>query len=172
MATDTTIEIDVLLEFRDYLRANYWFIFHRLKLLLVMLFIGATAYPLILVRQEVSESPTANYWGYFIPWAILAFLFVGTYFSARRHMASNKALSERVHYVFSERGIEATAPSSSGYTAWKNIYEAHETRNNFLIFISKKMMYTIPKRYFENAEQVASFKKLLRSQLDKRAKWK
>ena len=71
-----------------------------------------------------------------------------------------------------EKTFEATAASSSGYTAWKNIYEAHETRNNFLIFISKKMMYTIPKRYFESAEQVASFKKLLRSQLDKRAKWK
>ena len=87
-------------------------------------------------------------------------------------MASNRALSERVHYVFSESGIEATAPSFSGRTAWQNVYKAYETKTNFLAFISKNMMYVIPKRCFANAEQVASFKSLLRSQLDAKAKWK
>jgi hypothetical protein len=33
-------------------------------------------------------------------------------------------------------------------------------------------MYTIPKRCFDSVEQIASFKRLLRSQLDSKAKWK
>ena len=34
---ERTIEIDVLLELRDYLRANYWFLFRKFKLLIVLL---------------------------------------------------------------------------------------------------------------------------------------
>jgi hypothetical protein len=172
MNSETTVEIDVLLEFSDYLRANYWFMFHRFKFLFLILFIGAVVYPLLLVSRMASQSPSDNYWGYLIPWGMLALLLGGTYFSAKKHMASNRGLSERIHYVFSEHGIDATAPSSSGHTVWKNIYEAHETKRNFLIFLSKNMMYTIPKRCFDSVEQIASFKRLLRSQLNSKAKWK
>ena len=171
MNSETTVEIDVLLEFRDYLRANYWFMFHRFKLMYVVLLIGVL-YPLLLVSRVVSEDPTDNHWRYFIPWGLIALLLGGTYFSAKKHMASNKALSERVHYVFSENGIDATALSSSGHTGWQNIYEAYETKSNFLIFLSKNLMYTIPKRCFDSVDQLTSFKRLLRSQLDSKAKWK
>jgi len=129
-------------------------------------------YPLLLVSGVWSLREGDNYWGFLIPLGVLAVLFGGTYFSTKKHMASNRALSERAHYVFSESGIEVTAPSSSGRTTWQNVYEAHETKTNFLIFISKNMMYTIPKRCFDSAEHIASFKRLLRSQLDAKVKWK
>jgi hypothetical protein len=171
MTTQTTVEIDVLLEFRDYLRANYWFLFHRFKLVLGLLFFVGLFYPLLLVSRLASQRPTDNYWGFLIPLGVLVFMFAGTYFNTKKHMASNRALRERVHYVFSETGIESTAPSTSGRTAWQNVYEAHEAKTNFLIFISKNMMYVIPKRCFHDAEQMASFKRLLRSQLNAKAKW-
>lgn len=123
--------------------------------------------PRLVVLRE-----TDNSWGLLIPWALLALMFAGTYFSTKKHMASNKALSERVHYTFSASGFKTTAASFSGQTAWSNIYEAHETKTSFLIFLSKNMMYIIPKRSFASAEQVAAFKSLLRSQLDAKAKWK
>lgn len=172
MNSESIVEIDVLLEFRDYLRANYWFMFHRFKLLLLILLMGAVVYPLLLVSRMASPSPTDNYWGYLIPWGMVALLFGGTYVSAKKHMASNKGLSERIHYVFSENGISAAASSSSGHTAWQNVYEAYETKTNFLIFLAKNMMYVIPKRCFDSFDQVASFKRLLRSQLNSKAKWK
>jgi len=172
MTTETTVEIDILLEFRDYLRANYWFIFRRFKLFLVIFFFSGVVYPLLLLSGTASQRPTGSSWGYLLPLAVLVLLFGGTYFNAKKQMASNRLLSERVRYVFSESGIEATAPSSSGRIAWQNVYEAHEAKTNFLIFISKNMMYVIPKRCFADAEQVASFKRLLRSQLDAKAKWK
>lgn len=172
MSTQTTVEVDVLLEFRDYLRANYWFIFHRFKLFIGLYCFIGVVFPLLLLSGIASRRPGDNYWGLLIPLGVLVLMFAGTYFSTKRHMASNRALSERVHYVFSESGIDATAPSSSGRTAWQNVYKAHETKTNFLIFISKNMMYVIPKRCFDGAEQIAFFKRLLRSQLDARAKWK
>lgn len=32
MTDDETIHVDVLLELKDYLRANYWFLFRRFRL--------------------------------------------------------------------------------------------------------------------------------------------
>jgi len=172
MNTETTVEIDVLLELRDYLRANYWFMFRRFKWLLLLLFFGAIVYPLLLVSKIALQDEVNNYWGYFIPWVLLALMFGGTYFTTKKQMASNRALNERIHYIFSESGLATNASTFSGQTAWANVYETHETKTNFLIFISKTMMYIIPKRCFDSAEQIASFKRLLRSQLDAKAKWK
>ena len=107
-----------------------------------------------------------------IPWAMFLFVIAGTYFNAKKHLASNRSLSETIHYVFSEEGIDATAVSSSGRTAWQNVLEAHETGKNFLIFLSKNMMYIIPKRCFHSAGQLESFKRLLLTQLGAKAKWK
>jgi len=167
-----TVELDVLLDFRDYLRANYWFLFRRFKLLFLILLFGGVVYPLLLLTGRLSGSPNDNYWGFLIPFGMLLFVIGGIYFSAKRHMASNKGLSERIHYTFSENGIDALAPSSSGHTTWSNLYEAHETKNNFLLFISRNMMYTIPKRCFHDVEQISAFKDLLRSQLSSKAKLK
>ena len=172
MTTKTTVEIDVLLEFRDYLRANYWFIFRRFKLFLGVFFFSGVVYPLLLVSGIASPHASNSYWGSLLPLVVLVITFGAVYFNAKKQMATNRILSERHHYVFSESGIEATAPSSSGRIAWQNVYAAHETKTNFLIFISKNLMYVIPKRCFADAEQVATFKSLLRSQLDAKAKWK
>ena len=165
-----TIEIDVLLGFRDYLKANYSFMFRKFKLFLLVFGFFAV-YDLVLLIRAGASQPT-KYWGLLIPWGVLALMVGGVYFNTKKHMASNRALSERIHYVFSENGIDATAPSSSGHTAWQNVYEAYETKTNFLIFISKSMMYVIPRRCFDSAEQIASFKSLVRSKLDAKAKWK
>lgn len=170
--TPETITLDVQLEFRDYLRMSYWVIFHKHKLLLLIIFIGAIVYPLILVQHISQDTPVDYRAGYFIPWALLALLFGGTYFSARKQFASNKSLHEKIRYVFSESGIDVTAAASSGHTAWTHIYEARETGSNFLLYLSKNIMYIVPKRCFRDAEQIASFKQLVRSQLAAQAKLK
>jgi len=166
----TTIELDILLEFRDYLRANYWFLFRKFRLLFLIIVIGCVGYPLLILTGRSSISPNDNYWGFLIPVGLLALLIVGTYFGAKRQMASNKALNERIHYTFSDNGIDTRALSSSGHTAWENLYVVHETKTNFLLFISKNMMYTIPKRCFNDANDINSFRHLLRSRLSSKAK--
>jgi hypothetical protein len=172
MNPETEIEIEVLLELRDYLRANYWFLFRRFKLILAVFSIPCIVFPLLLITGIRSHSSGERWWGYLIPWAVVLILFVGTYFNTRKQMASNKGLSERVRYLFSVRGIDLTAASFSGSTAWQNVYEANETGTNFLIFLSKSSMYIVPKRCFRDVDQMNAFKRLLRTQLESRAKWK
>ncbi len=172
MSEERTVEVDVLLELRDYVRASYWFLFKKFKFVLSLIVIAGVAYPALYLSGAVTKNPNNNYWGLLIPFALLALMLGGTYFSSKRQMASNKSLSEPHHYTFSEGGIDVTALSSSGHTSWSNFYEAHETKHNFLLFLSKNLMYVIPKRCFRNGGQIASFKELLKAKLGGKAKLK
>src|SRR6266487_2239477 len=103
------IEIDVLLNLKDYLRANYWFLFKKYKpMIFLLLFVGAI-YPLFYLVGSVSKNPNDSYWGFLIPWAILFLLIGGTYFGTKRQMASNRAINETHHYTFSNEGIKSVS---------------------------------------------------------------
>jgi hypothetical protein len=171
MSGETSIELEVHLELRDFLRANYWFFFKKYKVF-ILLMVVAIAYPIINILGEGAKNPNNNLWGLLIPVGMFTLLLGGTYFSAKRQLTSNKALSEPLRYNFSESGIDSIAPSSSGHTSWSNIYEAYETKHNFLLFISRNMMHTIPKRCFRDREQINAFKDLLRAKLSSKAKLK
>ena len=125
-----------------------------------------------MVVGGTAKSPGDNNWGLLIPAGMLLFLLVSTYFGTKSQMVSNKSLNERFHYLFNEIGVYVTAPSSSGHTSWANIRTANETGSNFLIFISKNMKYTIPKRCFVDDSQMDRFRQLLKSQLSSKAKLK
>lgn len=63
MSAAKTIQIDVLLEFRDFLRANYWYLFKKLRLLFAMLFIGGIVYPVLYFAGAIGETTERhNYW--------------------------------------------------------------------------------------------------------------
>ena len=172
---ERTIEIDVLLELRDYLRANYWFLFRKFKLLIfLLLFVGAI-YPVSYLSGFLGKSPeqdNQSYWGFLIPWVILLFLVFGTYLGSRKSLASNRSLQEPIHYTFSVAGIQADAQSSSGRLSWQNVREAFETKNNFLLFLADRLMYVIPKRCFQDSAQRSAFKTLLIDQLGDNARLK
>lgn len=161
---ESKIEVGVKLKLKDYLLASYWFLFRRwsMKLLLVFAFILAGLFFYTIIVEPNSRP----YRMLILPSVVL--LMVGsTYLSAKRNMASSKSLQENIQYTFSDRGIEVVAQSSSGYTSWGNIFSAYETGHNFLLFISRNQMYTIPKRCFRDAGQVAAFKQMLVRHVDK-----
>ena len=172
---ERTIEIDVLLELRDYLRANYWFLFRKFKLLIVLLLFVGAIYPILYfsgLLGKSSEADNQSNWGFLIPWAILLFLVAGTYLGSKKSLASNRSLQETIHYTFSLAGIQSDAQSSSGHQSWQNVREAFETKSNFLLFLADRLMYVIPKRCFLAPAQAVAFKSLLRDQLGEKAKFK
>lgn len=175
MAEDESIDVDVLLELKDSLRANYWFLFRRFRLLIILLFFAAFLYPLLYfsgAMGEPSRNPNESNWGFLIPVAVLLALFASVFFGSKRSLASNKMLQQRIRYSFSESGVQSVALSSSGYQKWETVREAIETRHNFLLFIADRLMYVLPKRCFNDEDQIRSFKELLRHRLEARAKLK
>jgi hypothetical protein len=169
MTNPNVVELDVQLELRDYLQANYWYLFNRMGFRWLL---GLAILMLLMTFFAAFFVPDA--WpGLFIPLMVPVGVLVGflsVYFGARRAMKSNKALQEMVRYRFSAEGIDAVAPSSSGHVNWDVMFQAVETKHNFLIFIARNIMYTIPKRCFQDNHQMEVFRQLLREQLMERAK--
>src|SRR5262245_14703089 len=148
MSQEKIIQINVLLELKDFLRANYWFYFQKLKLFVVMVFFAGFVYPLLYVSGvigEPSKNPSQSNWGFLIPGGILIMLIVSIYFQSKKYLASNKMMQEKIQYTFSDAGIQSIAPSSSGSHKWETLREAVETRHNFLLFIADRQMYVFPK---------------------------
>ncbi|MDT4967918.1 MAG: hypothetical protein QOJ64_2655 [Acidobacteriota bacterium] len=160
------MEIDVNLELEDYVRASYWFLFHKWSMKLLLFF--AVLLTLVLFYARIAD-PNRPFFPVLIPAIAVLFMIVSTYLGVRKNMASNRSLREMFHYNFSEIGIDAVAQSSSGHTRWENILSAFETKRSFLLFVSRNQMYVIPKRSFRDAEQVASFRHLLVSHLGPKA---
>lgn len=174
-AHPTAIEVDVLLELRDYLRANYWFLFRRFRFFILMLSVVGIAYPILYLTGSLgqpAESSHQSNWGFLIPVGVLVIVIASVYFGSKKSLASNRSLQENIHYTFSESGINANAESSSGRQGWENFREAIETKNNFMLFLADRLIYVIPKRCFRNADQTKEFRALLLDRLGSKAKLK
>src|SRR5215813_11070709 len=92
LSSMNSVELDVLLEFPDFLRANYWFFFRRTKSVFILLLIVMVIYPLLVFAGRIPTSPTDKYWGFLIPPVLLVLLLISPYLGARRQMNSNKSL--------------------------------------------------------------------------------
>lgn len=163
------LEIDVRLELRDYLRASYWFLFRKwsIKALIALALFMVMGFLFVFIQR-----PNASALPMLILPTLVLFVIGSVYFGAKRNLASNKSVQENIHYTFSNRGVNLVAESSSGQTAWSNIVNAFETKHNFLLFVSRSIMQIIPKRCFQDSEQIAEFKQMLVSNLDSKAKLK
>jgi hypothetical protein len=160
------LELDVLLKSTDYVRVNYAVLFGK-PAMKIVLFFGAIL--LLLSVYTWATNPQEVPWAGFILPGILLLLSINVLIAALRSFSSNKSLQQEIHYSFSEAGITAASPSSNSYTDWDNIRSAVETKNDFLLFISRNQTCVIPKRSFTDKEQIGSFKTLLKSRLPTKA---
>ena len=165
------IELDVTLEFRDYLWVNFWFFLRKLKFLLLLLLI-AMLYPLLTVTGLMEGSEKDNYWGLLIPFGLFALLLGANYYGARRYWDSNASIRETKRYTFDERGINVAGPTAGGYSGWENVREAFEKEHSFILFVSTHEMYIIPKRFLGGTGVLEAFRNLLRRRLPSKAKLK
>ena len=166
------LQLNIHLTLSDYLRANYWLLFKKLKTLFFFILIAVVGYPLFVFIGVIPKNPDDSYWGMLIPLGVLLLILVGTYFGAKHQMSSHKALNEMQKYSFTDDGIHNESSSTSGFQKWENIIEGHETSSHFLLFYSLNQLYIIPKKCFEKDYHIAEFKELLNQQLGTKFKGK
>jgi hypothetical protein len=159
------IEIDVRLTLRDHLRASYWLLFRNYTPLLLILLILAALYPLPFWLGALQRGANESYWPVLIAWIILLLLLTGPYFSARKHLTTNRLLNESHHLTFADDGIHSASASSSGHVGWGNISEVAETKSDFLLFVAYNQPVVIPKRCFQDGEQIDRFRMLLQERV-------
>jgi len=89
--------------------------------------------------------------------------FVLPYFSIRKHFRRKPELSDPITYVFSEAGIEVSAPGSQTHLDWETITRISETSSWFLLYPRTFPQQTIPKRFLANVEQLVKLRALVRT---------
>lgn len=171
MSRSNLIELDVLLELKDYLRVNYWFFFIRNRLIYLAAFFGLIIYPLI-VYSAIASGKLLQHWGVLVVPLVFCFLMWSIYSGSKRQMASSQAMQQRTHYSFSLEGVDAVAQTFTTHHDWSNFREAVELKHSFLLFTSRNQMYLIPKRCFGGMEQMEQFRAMLRAHLSSNAKLK
>lgn len=107
-----------------------------------------------------------------IPSGSIALLLVPIYFiiilpisfkrASRNTLNTNKLLQKTQTYVVNEEGVSITSETGNAFIKWTDFYKTLESKESFLIFISKQQAYIIPKRSLENnQEEILFLKKCL-----------
>ncbi len=171
MTHDDGIRLQGQLEVADLIRTNYWFLLHKFGLLLGPMLVLMLLYPLFYFAGAFGpRQPGQSNWGFLYAPTFMVVMVLAIHLGVRRQFASNKALTQTIHYTFSAAGIQVAGPLSSGHSSWETIRSAHETRRSFLLFISNNQMHTLPRRFFTSEEQISDFRRLLKASVGKRAK--
>ena len=79
---------------------------------------------------------------------------------AIRNFNTSKLLHKTQKYQIGNEGIEISSESGQAFIKWNELYMATETKDGFRFFISEQLAYIVPKRCFDQDEEIV---KLLRS---------
>jgi hypothetical protein len=159
---NAVVQVHVQLTWQDYARFTCWHLFHTVsaKVLLVL--------ALLLVVRIVTADGAAHGHRAMLP---LALLVVGIVVAlapliccraAATSYASHRALREPLRFTFSADGISAKSTLSFGRCSWSAYWRAFETRDAFYLYLSRNLAQIIPKRCFENEDEVSAFRNMAR----------
>lgn len=168
MSKPTRFELNVHIEFQDYWRATYSYMFLILKF--KQLLIAAVGCLLIFLFLAVRYPYGKPAYELLIPLAGLAVLLIILYLNTKYLFSAKKFLHANVRYVFSDTGVDAIAPLAPGWRSWNEIAKAIELKHDFVVFYSPERMYPIPKRCLQDAAALHHFRELLERHLGSRAK--
>jgi c-di-AMP phosphodiesterase-like protein len=74
--------------------------------------------------------------------------------SAQNIYKTNKLLQKTQNYTIDEEGIEVVSENGKGEVKWVELYKAAETKESFLLFISKNQSHIIPKRFLGTSREM------------------
>ena len=83
---------------------------------------------------------------------------------------SSPIMQNEMEYTITDEFIESSNPLSGGRIAWDGIIKAVESDTEFLLYASSKFSNFLPKRIFDSAEQMETFRSLVKEKLGEKAK--
>jgi YcxB-like protein len=173
-----SIKVDVLLNLKDHLRANYWTLFKRYKLteILILAFIvvgsvGVFLFPEFFKNNAATRN--SNFLVVLLGAFLLIHMFVigWTYWETKQNLESRKSLFDTYHYIFAKEKIEVSSRLFFSRYNWEMIREAIETQHNFLLYLSRNQFLIIPRSSFQSSDEINQFKELLKEILGSKAKF-
>ena len=161
------IEIDVLLETKDYWRCYLSYYFSSGSLF--YLYLGFTIFGYCVAFLLLGANlPIQIFAEIAVDSALflVLFNFAMMYFSVK----NAKALSDgKCKYIFSDEEVEIVAKSFRSRINWSYTSHVKETANYFMLSMKGGEKHLIPKRFFRDGEQMADFKNILQMKFGEKA---
>jgi hypothetical protein len=158
------LEVDLQLEFADYLRYRYY---DSLRTLwwLIPLFLLASGFSVvtIVVSAFYQDSYLLRD---IIPFASIVFLggifmFATPFLTAKREYEVNPALRQLIRYQIHEKYLSVISTRRQGKLPWNKIREARETGTAFLLYVDGSSAFILPKHGFPGEAEVMAIRELL-----------
>jgi hypothetical protein len=159
------LELDVQLEFADYLRYQYYDSLRTLWWLLP-LFVLALGFSgvVILISAVYQDSYLLRD---IIPFASMVFLggvflVASPYLTAKREYEVNPALRQVIRYQLHEEHLSVMSTRHQGNLPWTKVREARETGSAFLLYvIGSSRAFILPKHEFPSETEILAIRELL-----------
>ena len=107
--------------------------------------------------------------------SLLIFLLViglTTYLGINRQARKLEKICEFTTVTFDQEGLKSVSANTTREVRWERYQKVVETSQDFIFFPQDNIFFGIPKRYFDNADDIAALRHLIQKQMGERAKMK
>lgn len=167
-----TLELRGVLVPGDIIRCYYFQALRRTWLwLLLAALIPLAGLPLAVLIIRSGPNPDLHplFQSTWLPLSLLVILLihyaVRPYLGARRTLRLQKHVLEPVTFSFTNESIVSTRPSAGAVIAWNVIVGMRETKSLFVLYETPTLCIIIPKRFFENAAAIDSWRRIVAAHL-------
>jgi|GEM_PF-6030251 len=171
-----TIEISGQITRKDFIRFS--FVALRKKLFLpIMLYVVGVLILIVFYAVSFFELPSQNIgtmvkqidptiYSVFVFPVVFCFII---YFSSRYAFSRDTLIRKKRTYLINEEGISCVNENSNSRIPWQDAQEWMESKQLFLVFLSSRNVFPIPK-HFMNADEVDKVRDILKTGIVKKKK--
>ena len=135
-------------------------------ILALSLVIGLALFVLSYLLNETIENrlPFSIYLIYFAIiglWSLLPLLQAWLTWKGNPHVRGE------IQCEINDDGVKMKTPTSDSFNKWESFIKTKETRNLFLLFLSKHLVYMVPKRTLQDEAQIQELRALIKQKITK-----
>jgi hypothetical protein len=161
------IQVQTHLSFKDFLRFNYGVFFKNRFIIgfaVLAAFLGIMFLISYLRRDATSSVGETDYSTMGIFLIVIITMPVSVYFQSKRNYYSSQDLQKPITYQFTEEGVHSNGAHFTSDNTWDMYRRVVETKPFFLLYQSDMACNIVPKKAFDNPEQVREVRKLIMAQ--------
>ena len=87
-------------------------------------------------------------------------------FFNKHHYDRNPLLKQKMKYMINAKSIRLTSDRLQSKYVWEDIISTKEYKDMFLLYVTKTSALILPKRHFQNKEDIIRFKELLEEKIN------
>ena len=171
MSVDKRIKVDFETNVEDWRRVLIWYSWKRMLIEYVLIIVLGVPF-LYFFGINLLDLKNNGFVTFSYFFTLVTLLIFSIYFGIWRKAEKLKKIAEPATAIFSDKGLKTISNSSSSEKTWERFSNIFETKEDFIFYLMENVFFTIPKRFFQDANQTTELRQLFREKLGEKAKLK